>query len=47
MAGNKGLDRFHNAQNSNTYGYDHAFREIQEGKKAAIGSGIFFLNWKI
>ncbi|HAU1193015.1 TPA: DUF1810 family protein [Legionella pneumophila] len=35
MAGNKGLDRFHNAQNSNTYGYDHAFREIQEGKKSS------------
>ncbi|HAZ7574373.1 DUF1810 domain-containing protein [Legionella sp. PATHC032] len=33
MAGNKRLDRFHNAQNSNTYGYDQAFIEIQAGRK--------------
>ncbi|HHL3493798.1 TPA: DUF1810 domain-containing protein [Legionella pneumophila] len=33
MPGNKKLDRFHNAQNSNTYGYNQAFSEIQEGRK--------------
>lgn len=33
MARNKRLDRFHNAQNSNTCGYDQAFREIQGGRK--------------
>lgn len=33
MAGNKRLDRYHKAQNDNTYGYAHAFSEIQEGRK--------------
>ncbi|HAT1942493.1 TPA: DUF1810 family protein [Legionella pneumophila subsp. pneumophila] len=33
MARNKKLDRFYNAQNSNTCGYDQAFSEIQDGRK--------------
>lgn len=48
MARNKRLDRFHNAQNSNTCGYDQAFSEnTRPEEKEAIGYGIFFLNWKI